>query len=147
MKIPQNSWIAILLFISTAIPSFATVVINAPSNGSTVRSPFSLSAYTSLCSGQQVAATGYSLDNSSNDTVFKAPAITTSVWAPAGGHTLHVKAWGVSGATASLTLRSLWATRLQFLPIPQASAASRHLVDGTQFMTVEHPGIQTAGRL
>jgi len=99
MKIPQKFSIAILLFVSNAIPSFASVIINAPANGSTVHSPFSLSAYTSLCSGQQVTATGYSLDNSSNDTIFKAPAITTSVWAPAGGHTLHVKAWGVSGAS------------------------------------------------
>jgi len=98
MKIPQKFSIAILLFVSTTVPSLASVIINAPANGSTVKSPFSLSAYTSLCSGQQVAATGYSLDNSSNDTIFKAPAITSSVWAPAGGHTLHVKAWGVSGA-------------------------------------------------
>ncbi|MBW8869373.1 MAG: hypothetical protein JF563_01095, partial [Acidobacteriales bacterium] len=98
MKIPQNIWIAILLFVSMASPSFASVIINAPANGSTVQSPFSLSAFTSLCSGQQVKTTGYSLDNSSNDTFFQAPAITTSVWAPAGGHTLHVKAWGVSGA-------------------------------------------------
>src|SRR5579885_378038 len=98
MKIPQNICIAILLFVSTAIPSLASVVVNAPANGSTVQSPFSLSAYTSLCSGQQVITTGYSLDNSSNDTFFQAPAITTSVWAPAGGHTWHVKAWGASGA-------------------------------------------------
>ena len=99
MKIPQTFSIAILLFVSSALPSLASVVINAPANGSTVQSPFSLSAYTSLCSGQQVATTGYSLDNSTDDTVFRAPAITTSVWAPAGGHTLHVKAWGVDGAT------------------------------------------------
>ena len=98
MKIPQTICIAILLFVSTAIPSLASVVVNTPANGSTVQSPFSLSTYTSLCSGQQVITTGYSLDNSSNDTFFQAPAITASVWAPAGGHTLHVKAWGASGA-------------------------------------------------
>lgn len=98
MKIPQKSWIAILLFVSTAIPSLAGVIINAPANGSTVTSPFGLSAYTSLCSGQQVSATGYSLDNSPDTALFNAPAITSTVSAPAGGHTLHVKAWGVSGA-------------------------------------------------
>ena len=98
MKIPQSFWITVLLFVSTAIPSVASVVINVPANGSTVRSPFSLSAFTSLCSGQQVVATGYSLDNGTNDTIFKAPSITTSVSAPTGGHTLHVKAWGVSGS-------------------------------------------------
>ena len=98
MKIPQKFSIAILLFVSMAIPSLASVVVNTPANGSTVQSPFNLSAYTSLCSGQQVITTGYSLDNSATDTFFQAPAITTSVWAPAGGHTLHVKAWGASGA-------------------------------------------------
>jgi len=98
MKIPQKFWITVLLFVSTAIPSIASVIINAPANGSTVKSPFSLSAYTSLCSGQQVSTTGYSLDNSPDTRIFNAPAITTTVSAPTGGHTLHVKAWGVSGA-------------------------------------------------
>ena len=91
MKIPQSFLIAILLFVSTSLPSFAGVIINAPANGSTVKSPFSLSAYTSLCSGQQVTATGYSLDNSPDTRLFNAPAITTSVSAPTEGHTLHVK--------------------------------------------------------
>ena len=99
MKIPQKLWITPLLFVSTAIPAFASVVVNTPASGSTVNSPFSLSAYTSLCSGQQVSATGYSLDGSSETQIFNAPAITTSVWAAPGGHTLHVKAWGVSGAS------------------------------------------------
>lgn len=89
---------AILVFIAVSLPSFASVIVNAPANGSVVNSPFSLSAFTSLCSGQQVSATGYSLDSSTDTTVVQAPAITTSVWAAAGGHTLHVKAWGVSGA-------------------------------------------------
>jgi hypothetical protein len=99
MKIPQRLWIVFLLFVSTAIPSFAGVIVNAPASGSTVNSPFSLSAFTSLCSGQQVSVTGYSLDSSPNTTIFNAPAITTSVSAATGGHTLHVKAWGVSGAS------------------------------------------------
>lgn len=90
--------IALSIATATATPGFASVIINAPANGSTVSSPFPLSAYTSLCSGQQVAAIGYSLDNSSDTTIVKAPAITTAVSAPAGGHTLHVKAWGVSGS-------------------------------------------------
>ena len=99
MKIPQKFYFLIALAVSTAIPSYAGVIINSPGNGSTVRAPFSLSAYTSLCSGQQVSAMGYSLDSSTSTTIVKAPSITTSVWAAAGGHTLHVKAWGVSGAS------------------------------------------------
>jgi len=98
MKIPHSFLFAILLFVSTTVPSFAGVVINSPANGSTVKSPFGLSAYTSLCSGQQVTATGYSVDSSPDTRIFNSPAITTSVSASAGGHTLHVKAWGASGA-------------------------------------------------
>lgn len=98
MHISKKLILAIIPFVCSAIPSFAGVVINSPSNGSTVGSPFQLSAYTSLCSGQQVSATGYSLDSSTYTTIFKAPAITTNVSAAPGGHTLHVKAWGVSGA-------------------------------------------------
>jgi hypothetical protein len=92
------------------VPCFAGVIVNSPANNSEVSSPFSLSAYTSLCSGQQVGATGYSLDSSTYTTVFNAPAITTTVSASAGGHTLHVKAWGVSGASCvtdvALTVRT-----------------------------------------
>ena len=77
MKIPQMIWVAIVVFASTAMPSFASVIINSPTQGSSVASQFSLSAYTSLCSGQQVSATGYSLDGSSDTKVFNAPAIST----------------------------------------------------------------------
>jgi hypothetical protein len=98
MKFSKKLILAILPFVSIAIPSFGSVIVNSPYNGSTVHSPFQLSAYTSLCSGQQVSATGYSLDSSTYTTIFKAPAITTNVSAAPGGHTLHVKAWGVSGA-------------------------------------------------
>lgn len=98
MKISNKLALAIFPFVSVAIPSFAGVIVNAPANNSEVGSPFQLSAYTSLCSGQQVSATGYSLDSSTYTAIFKAPAVTTSVSAAAGGHTVHVKAWGVSGA-------------------------------------------------
>jgi hypothetical protein len=99
MKISKKLLVAVFIFSSIAIPSFAGVIVNAPANNSQVSSPFSLSAYTSLCSGQQVSATGYSLDSSTYTAIFKSPAITTTVSAAAGGHVLHVKAWGVSGAT------------------------------------------------
>jgi hypothetical protein len=98
MKISKKLFIATFAFVSVTIPAFASVIINTPTNNSTVSSPFSLSAFTSLCSGQQVSATGYSLDSSTDTTIFQAPAITTTVSASPGGHTLHVKAWGVSGA-------------------------------------------------
>lgn len=99
MKLSIKFFLAILLFVATSIPSFAIVIVNAPGYGSVVNSPFTLSAYTSLCSGQQVSAMGYSLDSSPNDTIVYTPSITKSIWTAAGGHTLHVKAWGVSGAS------------------------------------------------
>jgi hypothetical protein len=98
MKISKKLLIAVFVFGPITIPSFAGVIVNTPANNSQVNSPFSLSAFTSLCSGQQVSATGYSLDSSTYTTIFNAPAITTTVSAAAGGHILHVKAWGISGA-------------------------------------------------
>jgi hypothetical protein len=129
MKIPQKFFIAILAFVSTAIPSFAGVIINAPGNGSTVSSPFSLSAYTSLCSGQQVSATGYSLDSSTYTTIFNAPAITTSVSAAPGGHTLHVKAWGVSGASC-VTDVAITVSTASAIPAISTSVSSLQTLSG-----------------
>ena len=74
------------------------VTLNAPGNGATVSSPFSLSATATSCYGQPVAAMGYSLDDSSDNAVFNSTNITASVSASSGGHTLHVKSWGNQGA-------------------------------------------------
>lgn len=98
MNLSLRITLAASLFTVAAVPSIASVIVNSPANGSIVNSPFGLSAYTSLCSGQQVGAMGYSFDSSTDTTIVKAPSITASVSAPTGGHTLHVKAWGVSGA-------------------------------------------------
>ena len=98
MKLSASYFLTTLVLVFAVIPSHASVIVNSPTNGGVVNSPFLLSAYTSLCSGQQVSATGYSLDSSTDTTTVNAPAITTTVSASAGGHTLHVKAWGQSGA-------------------------------------------------
>lgn len=98
MKFSKKLFTAIFPFFSMTVCSFAGVVVNTPASNSDVSSPFGLSAYTSFCSGQQVTAMGYSLDSSTYTTIFQAPSISTSVSASAGGHTIHVKAWGVSGA-------------------------------------------------
>ena len=99
MKLSSKLVIALILFFSIIVPSYAGVVVNAPGNGSAVNSTFSLSAYASSCSSQQVSAMGYSLDSSTYTTIFKASSISTTVSAASGGHTLHVKAWGISGAS------------------------------------------------
>ena len=78
--------------------AFAGVHVSSPSNGATVSSPFTLSAWAADCSSQPIAAIGYSFDNSTSNRRFHAAAIDGPVSAPVGWHTLHVKAWGIKGA-------------------------------------------------
>ncbi len=129
MKVRLKLSIAIFLFVAAIIPSFAGVIVNAPANNSEVSSPFNLSAYTSLCSGQQVNATGYSLDSSTYTTTFSAPAITTMVSAAPGGHILHVKAWGVSGA-ACVTDVALTVAASSAVPSSASSVSSLQTLSG-----------------
>ena len=81
-----------------SLPARAQVTVNYPANGAVVASQFSLSAYDSTCSGQPVSAMGFSLDSSSDNTFAYDTSIYSAVTAPAGPHTLHVKAWGNSGS-------------------------------------------------
>lgn len=140
MHISKKLISAVIPFVLIAVPSFASVIVNSPSNGSTVHSPFSLSAYTSMCSGQQVSATGYSLDSSTYTTIFKAPAITTTVSAAPGGHTLHVKAWGVSGAACDTDVAIIVST-VSSIPSWTSSVSSIQTFSG---WTAIHDG-GTAG--
>lgn len=79
-----------------AIPAEAGVIVYSPSNGASVSSPFKLSAWSNWCGSQSVVTTGYSIDGGGT-TMIQSQTINTSVSAPAGGHTLHVKAWGSGG--------------------------------------------------
>jgi hypothetical protein len=81
-----------------SLPAWAQVSVNYPANGAVVAPQFSLSANDSTCSGQPVSAMGFSLDSSSNNTFVYSTSIYSAVTASAGGHTLHVKAWGNSGS-------------------------------------------------
>ncbi len=80
------------------LPAWAQVTINYPANGAVVGPQFSLSAYDSACSGQPVTAMGFSLDSSSTNTFVYSTSVYSAVTAPAGAHTLHVKAWGNAGS-------------------------------------------------
>ncbi len=93
------SLLSVLLLMLTAAPAFAGVSVSSPANGADVSSPFNLSATASACSSQPISAMGYSLDNSSDTTIVNSSSINTSVAAPAGAHTLHVKSWGDKGAS------------------------------------------------
>jgi hypothetical protein len=81
-----------------SLPSWAQVTVNYPANGAVVAPQFSLSANDGTCSGQLVSAMGFSLDSSSNNTFVYNTSIYSAVMAPAGAHTLHVKAWGNAGS-------------------------------------------------
>jgi hypothetical protein len=87
------------LFAAMAIPALAGITVNSPASGAQVGSPFTLSATAANCSSQNVAAMGYSFDNSSNTTIIDNTSIDAQIQSSAGAHTLHVKAWGNQGAS------------------------------------------------
>lgn len=82
-----------------AISAHASVIVNTPTNGAQVTSPFNLSASASTCSSQTVVSMGYSIDSSSNTTIVYSQSVNASVVSPTGAHTLHVKSWGHQGAS------------------------------------------------
>ena len=82
----------------SAVPAMADPTVTSPYNGSTVSSPFTLTATASSCSSQTVTAMGFSLDTSAANTIVNGGYVQQSVSASTGGHTLHVKAWGNKGA-------------------------------------------------
>jgi hypothetical protein len=98
MKLLKSASLASLLSVAMAIPAMASITVSSPYNGSTVGSPFTLSASSNGCSNQSISAIGYSLDASTQTTVVKSSYINSSISAAAGGHTVHVKAWGNAGA-------------------------------------------------
>lgn len=80
------------------------ITVSSPENGSSVSSPFALVAKAASCKGQAVSSLGYSLDNSSSTTLINGTSVDTHVSTSSGGHTLHVKAWGKSGASCMNSL-------------------------------------------
>jgi hypothetical protein len=85
---------------STAASSSSSdgITVSSPGNGSSVSSPFTLSATAPTCSSQPVTSMGYSLDSSSDTTIISGTSMNTQVTAASGAHTLHVKSWGNQGA-------------------------------------------------
>lgn len=97
MKLLYKLSLASLLF-CLAGPAFAAVTVSSPYNGSTVSSPFTLSASASSCSNQSITTMGYSFDSNTSTTYYKGSSINASLSTSAGGHTIHVKSWGSAGA-------------------------------------------------
>ncbi len=101
------TFISPVMFILT-VPAFAGVIVNSPANGSTVSSPFNLSAYATDCSSKSVVSMGYSFDSSSDTTVINSQSVNTSIPSATGTHVLHIKAWApgvvcVSDVTINVT--------------------------------------------
>ena len=98
MNIVKNLSRLSLLLAAMAIPAAAAVTVTVPANNASVSSPFSLVANAGTCSSQNIAAMGYSLDNSSTTTIVYSSTVSTQVQASIGAHTLHVKSWGNQGS-------------------------------------------------
>jgi hypothetical protein len=98
MKPLKTFALASCLMIGASLPAFASVTVYTPVNGSTVSSPFTLYTVAASCSNQPVTAMGYSFDNSAQNWIYSGTHMDGPVTVAAGGHTLHVKAWGNAGA-------------------------------------------------
>jgi len=136
---------ASLLLASTlfvcASPAFcdSTIVVTTPLAGATVAPSFLLVALASPCSGQQISATGYSLDYG-DTTIVNAVSINALVTAATGSHTLHVKSWGNQGSacdtdvpiTVSASLLSTDVTVSQPNPGAKVVSGFALIASGTQ---------------
>lgn len=99
MKLLRLLSLSLALSMCSAVPALAgNPNVTSPYTNSTVSSPFTLTANASSCSNQAISSIGYSLDSSSSTTLVSGGSLQKSVSADAGGHTIHVKAWGKSGA-------------------------------------------------
>ena len=84
-----------------SVSSSGGISVGSPLNGSSLTSPFKVSASAGSCSGQPITAIGYSEDNSSSTTTVSGTVLDESATSGTGGHTIQVKAWGKSGAVCA----------------------------------------------
>lgn len=99
MKAPSLFAFALLF----AAPAFASVTVSSPENGSTVTSPFTLTATASPCSSQPIVSMAYSLDDVGATTADGA-SIHASVNAAPGIHLVRAKSYGADGAVCVSTV-------------------------------------------
>ncbi len=98
MKMIRICSLAAVMLSGLAIPALAATVVSSPVNGAQVSSPFTLTMSADTCSSLPVIVVGYSLDGSISTPLFLGQRMDGLVNAPAGAHTLHVKAWNPKGA-------------------------------------------------
>jgi hypothetical protein len=89
------------IMVSSSGSSGGGVSVAHPLNGSTVTSPFNVSASAGSCSGQPVTTIGFSEDNSPSTATVGGTVLNASASSGTGGHTLHFKAWGNGGAVCT----------------------------------------------
>jgi hypothetical protein len=82
---------AALALAAFSVPSQA-ITVTTPSNGSTLSSPFLLTASTKTCAGLTAVSMGYSID--SGTATIEPTSFSAYVTASPGSHVLHVKCWG-----------------------------------------------------
>lgn len=88
---------ALFSLLCFTLPAMASVSVSSPTNGSEVKSPFTLNASAATCSSENVSAITYSLDSGSDLKSVHDTVLQEEVDANAGTHTIHVKAWGDKG--------------------------------------------------
>ena len=127
----------------SSAPAYSSVTVTSPLNGSQVASPFTLKATASACSGQSIAAMGYSIDNSTNTTIVYSTSVNATVSSPSGSHILHVKSWGNQGASCvtdvSISVGSVSTASSSSLP------STALTVSGIQKQTYYWKGIGDSG--
>jgi hypothetical protein len=136
--------------LAITVLSGSAMTVSSPASGATVTSPFALSAVSTVCSSQSIAAMGYSLDSSSDTTTVNAQSVKASIVAASGAHTLHVKAWGANGSSCvtnvAITIASSTSATPVFSPAPgtYTSARSVTLSDATAGATIYYTTNGTA---
>ena len=120
------------LLLVLSAPAFAGVIVYSPANGADVSSTFALSAFANWCGNQSVVTLGYSLDSSSSTAVVSGQNLNTNVSTGAGGHTVHVKAWGQSGGVCVTDVSVNVAANTSLIPSGSVSISSIENLGGWQ---------------
>ncbi|MFP5206375.1 MAG: hypothetical protein ACLGSH_13540 [Acidobacteriota bacterium] len=135
---------------STTSSSTSTLIISAPSNAASIPSPFNMTASASTCSSQPVAAIGYSLDNGAT-TIVNGASINAQASAPAGAHTLHVKAWNssetVCTASEGINVNSASTDASSTVPSNAISVSDIQTLSGWRAQADPAAGGDSSGRI
>jgi hypothetical protein len=90
---------------STSSSTASGILISNPSDWQKVSSPFTVNASAQYCEGQPVSSMGFSIDGSSQTTLFRGQtSFSGKGSASAGTHKLHVKSWGNGGTSCMATV-------------------------------------------